>query len=373
MKKAFRIYNRRTRRIIETIYVDFDELTAMASEHNSSRPALHEMTPVSISLGLGQNPPSSTPFVPPSRSRLGFICFNQCLLSPLIEPKNYKEALTQACWIEAKQRNFMKFERLKFGNLFLLLTKHLSYLYGSIRNGCISPKDENKPKTTKPENGMEKRVKSKINQGQKCQTPNAQEASNYYDTGRISVVTFWEGGIYLYSKGHSAITYRVSTQVSIVYDSNSCLAIRGGARSIVLGEREEDSFLMINLSRKVVEYNLTSKTLCEIYDMGSNQVVDDYLDGFIPSSARTMAGVDVDTLTMEQYLALSRENQAPGVVKPKIGGNVNFEIKSQFMRELREDTFSGNKDEDAHDQIDRVLSIIGLFNIPGVSKDAIML
>ncbi|GJS68662.1 retrovirus-related pol polyprotein from transposon TNT 1-94 [Tanacetum coccineum] len=30
-KKAFRIYNRRTRRIIETIHVDFDELTAMAS------------------------------------------------------------------------------------------------------------------------------------------------------------------------------------------------------------------------------------------------------------------------------------------------------------------------------------------------------
>ncbi|GJV50647.1 hypothetical protein Tco_1446388 [Tanacetum coccineum] len=47
-----------------------------------------------------------------------------------------------------------------------------------------------------------------------------------------------------------------------------------------------------------------------------------------------MAGVDIDTLTMEQYLALSQENQAPGVVKPEIGGNVNFEIKSQFMREL---------------------------------------
>ncbi|GJT94358.1 retrovirus-related pol polyprotein from transposon TNT 1-94 [Tanacetum coccineum] len=87
----------------------------------------------------------------------------------------------------------------------------------------------------------------------------------------------------------------------------------------------------------------------------------------------TMAGVDVDTLTMEQYLALSRENQAPGVVKPKIGGNVNLKIKSQFMRELREDTFSRNKDEDAHDHIDRVLSIVGLFNIPGVSKDAVML
>ncbi|GJZ78728.1 hypothetical protein Tco_0643565 [Tanacetum coccineum] len=59
-----------------------------------------------------------------------------------------------------------------------------------------------------------------------------------------------------------------------------------------------------------------------------------------------MAGVDVETLTMEQYLALSLENQAPGVVKPEIGGNVNFEIKSQFMRELIEDTFPENKDED---------------------------
>ncbi|GJX46567.1 hypothetical protein Tco_0271757 [Tanacetum coccineum] len=86
-----------------------------------------------------------------------------------------------------------------------------------------------------------------------------------------------------------------------------------------------------------------------------------------------MAGVDVDTLTMEQYLALSRENQEPGVVKPKIGGNVNFEIKCQFMRELREDTFSGKKDEDAHDHIDRVLIIIGLFNIPGVTKDTDLL
>ncbi|GKD26411.1 hypothetical protein Tco_1232625, partial [Tanacetum coccineum] len=87
----------------------------------------------------------------------------------------------------------------------------------------------------------------------------------------------------------------------------------------------------------------------------------------------TMEGVDVDTLTMEQYLALSRENQAPGVVKPEIEGNVNFKIKSQFMRELREDTFSGNKNEDFHNHIDRVLSIIGLFNILGVSKDAVML
>ncbi|GJY36654.1 retrovirus-related pol polyprotein from transposon TNT 1-94 [Tanacetum coccineum] len=67
-KKAFQIYNRRTRQIIETIHVDFDELTVMASEHSSSGPALHEMTPVSSSSGLVPNPPFSTPFVPPLRS-----------------------------------------------------------------------------------------------------------------------------------------------------------------------------------------------------------------------------------------------------------------------------------------------------------------
>ncbi|GJT71910.1 retrovirus-related pol polyprotein from transposon TNT 1-94 [Tanacetum coccineum] len=40
----------------------------MASEHSSSGPALHEMTPATISSGLVPNPPPSTPFVPPLRT-----------------------------------------------------------------------------------------------------------------------------------------------------------------------------------------------------------------------------------------------------------------------------------------------------------------
>ncbi|GJZ60508.1 retrovirus-related pol polyprotein from transposon TNT 1-94 [Tanacetum coccineum] len=38
-----------------------------ASDHSSSGPALHDMTPVAISSGLVPNPPPSTSFVPPSR------------------------------------------------------------------------------------------------------------------------------------------------------------------------------------------------------------------------------------------------------------------------------------------------------------------
>ncbi|GJY55768.1 7-deoxyloganetin glucosyltransferase-like protein [Tanacetum coccineum] len=40
-----------------------------------------------------------------------------------------------------------------------------------------------------------------------------------------------------------------------------------------------------------------------------------------------MGDADINTLTIEKYLALSHGNQAPGMVKPKIEGNVNFEIK----------------------------------------------
>ncbi|GJQ97112.1 ribonuclease H-like domain-containing protein [Tanacetum coccineum] len=55
-------------------------------------------------------------------------------------------------------------------------------------------------------------------------------------------------------------------------------SIRSNVWRIVLGEREQDSFLVIKLSGKVVQYNLISKTLHEIYDCGSNQVDDNHDD-----------------------------------------------------------------------------------------------
>ncbi|GJW27138.1 retrovirus-related pol polyprotein from transposon TNT 1-94 [Tanacetum coccineum] len=64
--------------------IDFDELTAMASEHSSSGPVLHEMTPAIISSGLVPNPPPSTPFVPPSRSDWDILF--QLLFDELLNP-----------------------------------------------------------------------------------------------------------------------------------------------------------------------------------------------------------------------------------------------------------------------------------------------
>nr|GEZ89956.1 retrovirus-related Pol polyprotein from transposon TNT 1-94 [Tanacetum cinerariifolium]GEZ89965.1 retrovirus-related Pol polyprotein from transposon TNT 1-94 [Tanacetum cinerariifolium] len=135
-KKAFRIYNR-----------------------HSSKPALNEMTPATISSGIVQKYSSSTPYVPPSRndwdllfqpmfdellnpppsvdhqapeviasivdvippvqadstSSPSFTTVNQD--APSLKPKTYKDALTQSCWIEAMQEELNEFELLEVWEL----------------------------------------------------------------------------------------------------------------------------------------------------------------------------------------------------------------------------------------------------------------
>nr|GEV91814.1 hypothetical protein [Tanacetum cinerariifolium] len=194
IKKAFWIYNRRTRRIVETIHVDFDELTAMDSEHSSSGPILNEMTPATItpeviasiadvvppvqaestdspssttvdqdapSPSKSQTTPETKSFIIPqyvekdihdievahmgndllfgvpilkvtsaqpsstssphtiisvsTRLQLhkqAIFCYYDAFLT-LVEPKTYKDALTQSCWIEAMQEELNEFERLE--------------------------------------------------------------------------------------------------------------------------------------------------------------------------------------------------------------------------------------------------------------------
>ncbi|GJY03079.1 retrovirus-related pol polyprotein from transposon TNT 1-94 [Tanacetum coccineum] len=67
VKKAFKIYNKRTQKIIETIHVTFDELTAMASEQFSSGLGLQCMTPATSNSGLVPNTVSQQPCIPPNR------------------------------------------------------------------------------------------------------------------------------------------------------------------------------------------------------------------------------------------------------------------------------------------------------------------
>nr|GEV82778.1 hypothetical protein [Tanacetum cinerariifolium] len=130
-KKAFWIYNRRTRRIVETIHVDFDELTAIASEQSSSGPVLNEMTPATITVEedihdikvahMGNDPLFGVPIPEVTSAQSSSTVSPHTIVQSdhqipqhnskwtkdhpldniIVEPNTYKDALTQSCWIEA--------------------------------------------------------------------------------------------------------------------------------------------------------------------------------------------------------------------------------------------------------------------------------
>nr|GEX64524.1 retrovirus-related Pol polyprotein from transposon TNT 1-94 [Tanacetum cinerariifolium] len=164
----YRVYNRRKKKIIETMNVSFDELLAMAFEQRSSKPGLQSMTFRQISSGLNLTYASSTitnqqptkgeldllfeamydDFIggqpsaaqrivlaiqaqetkdhpleqvigEPSRPVLtknqlrsdGDMCMYALTVSTM-EPKNVKETMADPAWIESMQEELLQFKRL---------------------------------------------------------------------------------------------------------------------------------------------------------------------------------------------------------------------------------------------------------------------
>nr|GEZ35957.1 retrovirus-related Pol polyprotein from transposon TNT 1-94 [Tanacetum cinerariifolium] len=162
-KKAYRVYNKRTRKIQETVHVTFDELSGgMTSKHVSSGLSPNSMTFVQNSTGLKLNalqsgrtssdlvkdPPTPSisttvqynlyePYIAPEaiseasfstpvnaditpNSPIAHVkqlrtdamwCFFNVFISH-VKPKNYKQALEHSCWIEAMQEEIYEFKRL---------------------------------------------------------------------------------------------------------------------------------------------------------------------------------------------------------------------------------------------------------------------
>ncbi|GJV45861.1 hypothetical protein Tco_1430397 [Tanacetum coccineum] len=57
--------------------------------------------------------------------------------------------------------------------------------------------------------------------------------------------------------------------------------------------------------------------------------------------------------TMEQYMSKTRTNYRSGVARSKIKEKDSFELKGQFLKELRENMFSGSDNEDANEHIEK--------------------
>ncbi|GJX51567.1 retrovirus-related pol polyprotein from transposon TNT 1-94 [Tanacetum coccineum] len=82
---------------------------------------------------------------------------------------------------------------------------------------------------------------------------------------------------------------------------------------------------------------------------------------------------EIMTETMEQYMSKTRGDYWSGVTRPSINQDTHFELKGQFLKELRDNTFSRSKHEDANEHIEKVLEIVDLFHILKITQDQIML
>ncbi|GKB48425.1 retrovirus-related pol polyprotein from transposon TNT 1-94, partial [Tanacetum coccineum] len=93
--KGYRIYNKITRRIMETIHVQFDELTKhMAPVQLSTGPAPTFLMPGQISSGLTPNPVPAAPYVPPTNKELEILF--QPMFDEYLEPPRVKRPVSPA-------------------------------------------------------------------------------------------------------------------------------------------------------------------------------------------------------------------------------------------------------------------------------------
>ncbi|GKD53685.1 hypothetical protein Tco_1287072, partial [Tanacetum coccineum] len=99
-------------------------------------------------------------------------------------------------------------------------------------------------------------------------------------------------------------------------------------------------------------------------DSPKSNLFSDYVDQFEEEETETMGEP-----TMEEYITKTRDDYGSGIVRPKIDDKARFKLKRQFLKELRDNTFSGSDNEDAHEHIEKVLEIIDLFHIAEVTQD----
>nr|GEU61998.1 retrovirus-related Pol polyprotein from transposon TNT 1-94 [Tanacetum cinerariifolium] len=111
--RAYMVFNKRTRVIVEIIHVNFDELPQMVSDHVSSDPVPqcqrttleHDSLSPSLQFRARRQLESDAE-----------MCMFALTISQ-IEPKNIKEAMADSAWIESMQKELHQFDRLDVSEL----------------------------------------------------------------------------------------------------------------------------------------------------------------------------------------------------------------------------------------------------------------
>ncbi|GJV17359.1 retrovirus-related pol polyprotein from transposon TNT 1-94 [Tanacetum coccineum] len=98
-RKGYRIYNKRTRRIMETIHVQFDELSEpMAPVQLGTGPAPMFLMLGQINSGLIPNPVPATPYVPPTNKELEILF--QPMFDEYLEPPHVERSVSSTIAVQ---------------------------------------------------------------------------------------------------------------------------------------------------------------------------------------------------------------------------------------------------------------------------------
>nr|GEV60729.1 hypothetical protein [Tanacetum cinerariifolium] len=140
---------------------------------------------------------------------------------------------------------------------------NIEMVFAYLNNKKMLERHENKPKKVRTLQNLKLHLNQQV-------LPPSQKRDDISST---------EFTIYEMMKGSSvwSVRYLVNI-VQLLNQLPKGWSIRIGVWSICLGEGEENAFVVINLSGKVVKYNLISNTNTEIFDIGSNQMDDDDAD-----------------------------------------------------------------------------------------------
>ncbi|GJT50551.1 hypothetical protein Tco_0976708 [Tanacetum coccineum] len=130
---------------------------------------------------------------------------------------------------------------------------------------------------------------------------------------------------------------------NLLLEDNQLVVFKSKTLLVCLGQRrrhqqrlKEDSQLVFELLSKAA---LLEEVISPDFNLFSDQ------ENSEEEVAETMAE------TMEQYMSKTRADYGSGVARPKIEDKDNFELKGQFLKELRTNTFSGSDHEDKMEEI----------------------
>nr|GEZ60832.1 hypothetical protein [Tanacetum cinerariifolium] len=129
------------------------------------------------------------------------------------------------------------------------------------------------------------------------------------------------------------------------------------------------------------KYELGEELLKELGCNSYSGRVEEYVVGHIAKVLEILDPIEVAeeevmemmVKTMEQYMSNTRADYGSGVARPKNENKDNFELKGQFLKELRTNTFSGSGHKEVNEHIEKVLEIVDLFDIPNITINRVML